>query len=116
MPVLPAGLLPARLPVLLTLANLAKALVLLVAVGQLSAASTRLVIADRQVGVGGSAALVVVVDALRDVALEDSVSLVLHGKGRHGGKGQSHGKAGEDGFGDHLDGWLLEVFVRVGKS
>ena len=45
-----------------------------------------------------------------DDEIEDPVSSgVVHGEGRHGGEGQSHGEAGEDGFGDHLDRLVLGV-------
>ena len=105
---------PARL-VHVQLANLPKALVLLavaleVSVGSvaagialLGAARTGLVVADRNVGTGLGAALVVGVDALGDVTREDSVFLdVVDGKGRHRGEDESHGEAGEDMFGDHF--------------
>ena len=73
-------------------------------VALLGAARTGLVVADRNVGTGLGAALVVGVDALRDVTREDSIVLgVVDGKGRHGGEDESHGKAGEDVFGDHFD-------------
>ena len=106
--------LPARL-VHVQLANLSKALVLLavaleVSVGSvtagvalLGAARTGLVVADRNVGTGLGAALVVGVDALGDVTREDSVFLgVVDGDGRHRGEDESHGEAGEDMFGDHF--------------
>ena len=105
---------PARL-VHVQLANLPKALVLLavaleVSVGTvaagialLGAARTGLVVADRNVGTGLGAALVVGVDALGDVTREDSVFLgVVDGDGRHRGEDESHGEAGEDMFGDHF--------------
>lgn len=75
----------------------------------LGATRTGLVVADRNVGTGLGAALVVGVDTLGDITREDPVGLlVVDGKGRHGGEDESHGEAGEDVFGDHFElVWLL---------
>lgn len=80
----------------------------------LGAARTGLVVADRNVGAGLGAALVVGVDALGDITGEDSIVLgVVDGNGCHGGEDESHGEAGEDVFGDHFDfvGVSVESFL-----